>query len=464
MSPRPNSLAARDAAFHMHGYTNAVKNEKEGGFVVTRGKGIYVYDEDGKEYLDGMAALWCSGLGFGEEPRLTQAAVKQMQELPFYHTFTQKVSAVTVELAEKLVNLAPVPMSKAFFCNSGSEANDTVIKMIWYMNNALGRKEKKKIISRTKAYHGVTVAAASLTGLPGLHIDFDLPIAGILRTDCPHHYRFGNPGETEEAFATRCAENLEKLILAEGPETIAAMFAEPVMGAGGVIIPPKTYFAKIQAVLKKYDILLVADEVICGFGRTGNFWGTQTFGLQPDIMTMAKQLSAGVLPISAILINQKVYEALRDNSAKNGVFGHGITYSGHPVCAAVALETLKIYEERKIVDRVRDLSPIFLKELQRFNDHPLVGETRGVGLVGAVELVKDKATRQSFDASLAVGPNLVRIAHDHGLIIRAVGDSLAFCPPMIITEAELVDMFRRFEKALADTVIWLQSSGHLQAA
>ncbi|HVJ33735.1 MAG TPA: aspartate aminotransferase family protein [Terriglobia bacterium] len=464
MSPRPNSLAARDAAFHMHGYTNAVKNEKEGGFVITRGKGVYVYDEEGKEYLDGMAALWCSGLGFGEEPRLTQAAVKQMQELPFYHTFTQKAAAVTVELAEKLVNLAPVPMSKAFFCNSGSEANDTVVKMIWYMNNALGRKEKKKIISRTKAYHGVTVAAASLTGLPGLHIDFDLPIAGILRTDCPHHYRFGNPGESEEAFATRCAENLEKLILAEGPETIAAMFAEPVMGAGGVIIPPKTYFAKIQAVLKKYDILLVADEVICGFGRTGNFWGTQTFGLQPDFMTMAKQLSAGVLPISAILINQKVYEVLRDNSAKNGVFGHGITYSGHPVCAAVALETLKIYEERKIVDRVRDLSPIFLSELQRFNSHPLVGETRGVGLVGAIELVKDKATRQGFDASLAVGPNLVRIAHDHGLIIRAVGDSLAFCPPMIITEAELVDMFRRFEKALADTVTWLQRDGHLQAA
>jgi len=464
MSPRPNSLSARDAAFHMHGYTNALKNEKEGGFVVTRGKGIYVYDEDGKEYLDGMAALWCSGLGFGEEPRLTQAAVKQMQELPFYHTFTQKVSAVTVELAEKLVNLAPVPMSKAFFCNSGSEANDTVVKMIWYMNNALGRTQKKKIISRTKAYHGVTVAAASLTGLPGLHIDFDLPIAGILRTDCPHYYRFGNPGESEEAFATRCAENLEKLILSEGPETIAAMFAEPVMGAGGVIVPPKTYFAKIQAVLKKYDILLVADEVICGFGRTGNFWGSQTMGMTPDIMTMAKQLSAAVLPIAAILINQKVYEALRDNSAKNGVFGHGITYSGHPVCAAVALETVKIYEERKIVDRVRDLSPIFLRELQRFQDHPLVGETRGIGLVGAVELVKDKATRQSFDASLAVGPALVRIAHDHGLIIRAVGDSLAFCPPMIITEAELVDMFRRFEKALADTAAWLQRDGHLQAA
>ncbi len=464
MSPRPNSFAARDAAFHLHGYTNALKNENEGGFVITRGKGIYVYDENGKEYLDGMAALWCSGLGFGEEPRLTEVVVKQMRELPFYHTFTQKVPSVTVELAEKLVKLAPVPMSKAYFCNSGSEANDSVVKMVWYMNNALGRPQKKKIIARTKAYHGVTVAAASLTGLPGLHIDFDLPIAGILRTDCPHHYRFGNPGESEEAFATRCAENLEKLILSEGPDTIAAMFAEPVMGAGGVIIPPKTYFDKIQAVLRKYDILLVADEVICGFGRTGNFWGSQTIGVQPDIMTMAKQLSASVLPIAAVLINQRVYEAIRDNSAKNTTFGHGFTYSGHPICAAVALETLKIYEDRKIVDHVRSLEPAFLRELRRFADHPLVGETRGVGLVGAIELVKDKATRQSFDTSLAVGPTLVRIAHDHGLILRAVGDSIAFCPPMIITETELVDMFKRFEKALADTVSWLKREGHVAQA
>ena len=464
MSPRPNSLASKDAAFHFHGYTNALKNEKEGGFVVTRGKGVYIYDEDGKEYMDGLAGLWCSSLGFGEEPRLTQALVRQMQALPFYHTFTQKAAAVTVELAEKLVSLAPVPMSKVYFCNSGSEANDTVIKMVRYMNNGLGRPQKKKIISRTKAYHGVTVAAGSLTGLPAIHKDFDLPIAGILHTDCPHYYRFGQPGENEEQFATRCAENLEKLILAEGPDTMAAMFAEPVMGAGGVIVPPRTYWEKVQAVLTKYDILLVADEVICGFGRTGNFWGSQTFGMKPDIMTMAKQLSAGVLPIAAIMMNQRVYEALRDNSNKNVAFAHGITYSGHPACTAVALEVLKIYEERKVLEHARALSPHFQKRLHSFADHPLVGECRGIGLVGAIELVKDKRTRQSFDPTLLVGANLVRMAHDHGLIIRPVGDSLAICPPMIATEAEIDSLFDRLAKALADTAAWLKREGHLSAA
>jgi 4-aminobutyrate--pyruvate transaminase len=387
-----------------------------------------------------------------------------MQALPYYHTFTQKTASVTVELAGKLVGLAPVPMSKAYFCNSGSEANDTVIKMVRYLNNGLGRPQKKKIISRVKAYHGVTVAAGSLTGLPAIHKDFDLPIAGILHTDCPHYYRFGQQGETEEQFATRCAESLEKLILAEGPDTIAAMFAEPVMGAGGVIIPPRGYFEKIQAVLRKYDILLVADEVICGFGRTGNWWGSQTLGAKPDIMTMAKQLSAGFMPIAAIMMNQRVYEALRDNSNKNISFAHGITYSGHPASAACALEVLKIYEEQKIVDRVRDLSPRFLKRLNSFADHPLVGECRGVGLIGAIELVKDKKSRQSFDPALLVGANLVRIAHDHGLIVRPVGDSLAFCPPMVATEAEIDSLFDRFAKALDDTQAWLKREGHLSAA
>ncbi|MGH6891295.1 MAG: aminotransferase, partial [Dongiaceae bacterium] len=342
--------------------------------------------------------------------------------------------------------------------------NDTVIKMVRYMNNFLGRPRKKKFISRVKAYHGVTVAAGSLSGLPAMHKDFDLPIAGILHTDCPHHYRFGQSGESEEQFATRCAESLEKLILAEGPDTIAAMFAEPVMGAGGVIVPPRTYWEKVQAVLKKYDVLLVADEVICGFGRTGNFWGSQTFGMKPDIMTMAKQLSAGVLPIAAIMINSRVYEALRDNSNKNVSFAHGITYSGHPACTAVALEVQKIYEERKILERVRELSPHFLKRLHSFADHPLVGECRGVGLIGAIELVKDKTTRQSFDPALMVGANLVRMAHDHGLIVRPVADSLAFCPPMVATEAEIDSLFDRFANALGDTQAWLKREGHLPAA
>jgi 4-aminobutyrate--pyruvate transaminase len=461
MTARPNSLAARDGAYHFHGYTNALKNEQDGGFVVTRGDGPFVYTEEGKEYFDGLAGLWCCSLGFGPQPRLVEAAKKQMETLPFYHTFTQKVAAPAVELAEKLVQLAPVPMSKAYFCNSGSEANDTAVKMIWYFNNALGRPEKKKIISRVKAYHGVTVAAASLTGLPPLHNQFDLPIAGILRTDCPHYYRFGEAGESEEAFATRCANNLESLILAEGPDTIAAMFAEPVQGAGGVIIPTKSYWDKITAILKKYDILLVADEVICGFGRTGNWWGTQTFGLQPDIITMAKQLSAGQLPIAAILINQRVYEGLRDQSNKLGGFAHGLTYSGHPVAAAVALETIKIYEDLNIVERVRDLAPLFKREMMAYADHPLVGEVRVTGLVGAIELVKDKKTHESFDAKLAVGPTLVnKFAHEHGLIIRPVADAACFCPPMICTEAQITDMFGRYGRALKDTHDWLKREGH----
>jgi 4-aminobutyrate--pyruvate transaminase len=452
-------MAARDSAFHFHGYTNAQKNEKEGGFVVVRGEGPYIYDEDGKQYLDGLAGLWNASLGFGKEQRLIDAAVKQMEVLPYYHTFSQKAPAVTVELAEKLVGLASqaAPMSKAYFCNSGSEANDTVIKMVWYYNNALGRPQKKKIVSRLKGYHGVTVAAGSLTGLPLIQKDFDLPIKNILHTECPHYYRFGKTGETEEQFATRMAESLEALIVREGADTIAAFIAEPIQGAGGVILPPKTYWDKIQPILKKHDILLIADEVICGFCRTGNWWGSQTFGIKPDIMSMAKQLSAGQMPIAAVLINQRVYEVLRDQSARNGAFGQGITYSGHPVSSAVALETIKIYEDRKILDHVRALSPLFMSELRSFADHPLVGEVRGTGLIGALELVKDKKTHESFDPALAVGPNVIRIGHENGVILRPVVDSICFCPPMICTEADIREMFSRFRKTLAEAEKWLKT-------
>ncbi len=461
MTLKPNSLAARDAAYHFHGYTNAQRNEREGGFVVVRGQGPFVYTEDGREYFDGMAALWCSAFGFGKEQRLIDAAVRQMEKLPYYHTFTQKAPEPTVELAEKLVRLAPVPMSKAYFCNSGSEANDSVVKMVWYYNNALGRPQKKKIISRLKGYHGVTVAAASLTGLPYNHKDFDLPIANILHADCPHFYRFGLAEESEEDFATRMADNLERLILKEGPDTIAAMIAEPVQGAGGVIVPPKTYWDKVQAVLAKYDILLIADEVITGFCRTANWWGSQTFGLKPDILTMAKQLSAGAMPIAAVLINQRVYEALRDNSAKYNTFGHGITYSGHPVAAAVALEVIRLYEERKILDHVRTLAPIFREEIRHFASHPLVGECRGSGLVGAVEFVKDKISKESFESSLMVGATFIRFAHERGLILRPVGDAIAICPPMAVTAEELREMFRRFALALDDLAAWLKSDRSL---
>src|SRR5277367_6449499 len=334
-----NSAASRDIATTIHPYTNLKVHETEGPLVITGGDGVFVRAEDGKKYLEGLAGLWCASLGFSER-RLAEAAYRQMLKLPFYHTFAHKANDVGIELAEKLMSIAPVPMSKVFFVNSGSEANDTVVKLVWYYNNALGRPKKKKILARNKGYHGVTVASASLTGLPNNHRDFDLPIANILHIDCPHYYRYQEAGETEEQFASRLADNLEKLILTEGPDTIAAMIAEPVMGAGGVLVPPKTYFEKIQKVLKKYDILLIADEVICGFGRTGNMFGTETFGLKPDMMVVAKALSSAYLPISGVLMTDKIYQALVAESEKIGTFGHGYTYSAHPVPAAVALETL----------------------------------------------------------------------------------------------------------------------------
>jgi 4-aminobutyrate--pyruvate transaminase len=346
--------------------------------------------------------------------------------------------------------------------NSGSEANDTVVKLIWYYNNAIGRPRKKKIISRTKAYHGVTVASASLTGLANNHRDFDLPIDRILHVECPHFYRFGLPGETEEAFAGRMADSLEQRILSEGPETVAAFIAEPIMGAGGVLLPPATYWEKIQAVLGKYDILLIADEVICGFGRTGEMWGTVTYGLKPDMITCAKSLSSGYLPIGAVMVSEAIYGALVKQSEKIGVFSHGFTYSGHPVTSAVALETLKIYEQDDTLSHVRRMAPRMQAGLRRFASHPLVGEVRGIGLIGAVELVRDKATKAPFDAAEAVGPFLAKRGHHHGLILRALGDSIAFCPPLIINEAEIDLMLGRFALALDDTFAMVRERGLMQ--
>lgn len=454
-----NSASSRDIAYVLHPYTNLERHKTVGPQVISKGKGIWVYDEDGKPYIEGMAGLWCTSLGF-DEPRLVEAAMRQMQALPFYHVFNAKSHNPAIDLAERLIEMAPVPMSKIFFANSGSEANDSAIKMAWYYNNALGRPEKKKIISRMKAYHGVTIASASLTGLPANHRSFDLPIDRILHTDCPHHYRFAEEGESEEEFATRLAESLERLIEQEGPETIAAFFAEPVMGAGGVIVPPKTYFEKIQPILKKHDILFVADEVICGFGRTGNMFATETYKLQPDIITVAKALSSAYLPISALFINEKVAGPIYRQSGEIGTFGHGFTYSAHPVSAAVAVETLKIYEERDTVGHVRSVMRRFQDGLRAFADHPMVGEVRGIGLVAGVELVRDKATKQSFDPKDGVGMYLAARALEHGLIIRAIpGDTITFCPPLIITAKEIDELVARFGKALDDTAAWVAEKG-----
>jgi 4-aminobutyrate---pyruvate transaminase len=455
MTIRPNSMQARDIASSLHPYTNLSLHEKEGPLVIVGGEGIYVIDDEGNRYIEGLSGLFCASLGFSEE-RLVEAAIRQLRILPFYHSFGHKSNEPAIELAERLIALAPVPMSKVFFANSGSEANDTAVKLVWYYHNAIGKPRKKKIISRLKAYHGVTVATASLTGLPNNHRDFDLPISGILHTDCPGLYRFGLPGESEEEFAARCAKSLEQLIEREGADTIGAFIAEPILASGGCIVPPKTYYGKIQAVLAKHDILFIADEVICGFARTGNMFGCETFGIKPDMMTMAKQLSAAYQPISALMINEKIYRALVVESEKIGVFGHGFTYGGHPVAAAVALETLKIYEERDILGHVRSIAPGFQMKLQELGRHELVGEARGVGLIGTLELVKDKSTRENFEPSEGVALYAGKRAQAHGVITRGMGDNLNLCPPLIITERQIDDLIGRVRLALDDTLDWLK--------
>ncbi len=447
MTTNPNSNAARDIANLIHPYTNLDRHAEVGPIVMKGGDGVYVTDDGGRRYLEGMAGLWSASLGFSE-PRLAAAASRQLAELPFYHLFNHRSHEPAIELSERLLAIAPKGLKKALFANSGSEANDQAVKIVWYYNNALGRPEKRKIISRIRGYHGVTIGAASLTGLPANHTDFNLPIAGILHTDCPSFYHYGQPGETEAQFVDRLAQSLEDLIQREGPETVAAFIAEPVMGAGGVIVPPAGYFAKIQAVLKKYDILLIADEVICGFGRTGNMFGTETFELQPDILTVAKALSASFLPISATLISEKIFEAMQAESRKIGVFAHGVTYAGHPVCAAVAVETLKIYEERRIVDHVREVAPVFQRRLKALADHPLVGETRGVGLIGAVEVVADKAKKESFPVAEGIGAVIQAKAMEAGVIVRAIRDAVAVCPPLIITAAQIDEMFDGLQQGL----------------
>jgi 4-aminobutyrate--pyruvate transaminase len=443
----PNSPEARDVAHHLHPYTDAVRHEEVGPLVIDHGDGVRVFDIHGKSYIEAMAGLWSVALGFSEK-RLVEAATRQMSKLPFYHTFGHKAQGPSIDLAERLIGLAPVPMSKVHFTNSGSEANDTVMKLLRYRSNALGEPKRKTFIARNRAYHGVTLASASLTGLPANHRSFDLPIDGVKHTLCPHFWREGLPGESEEAFAGRCADELEKLILAEGPETVAAFWAEPVMGAGGVIVPPKTYWEKIQRVLTKYGVLLVADEVICGFGRTGNWFGSTTLGLRPNVIVCSKQLSSSYLPISAVLIDDEVYRPIAEESHRIGTFGHGLTASGHPVAAAVALENLAIIEERDLIGNVRRVGAHLGARLRALADHPLVGEVRGIGLIWAVELVVDRAAKTALEPVGRLGGTVAQIMQENGVISRAMGDALAFCPPMIVTESEIDEIVDVFVAAL----------------
>ena len=461
--PPLSNLAVRDVETLVHPYVNLSSFRETGPLVIERGQGVYVYDTDGKPYIEGMAGLWCTALGYGNE-ELVEAAAAQMRKLSFAHLFTGRSHDPAIELAEKLKEIAPVPISKVFFCNSGSEANDTQIKLVWYLNNARGRPQKKKIISRVKAYHGVTIAAASLTGLPANHRDFDLPLPGFLHAGCPHHYRFAQDGESEEEFASRLADELEALIVKEGPQTVAAFIAEPVMGAGGVIVPPKTYFQKIMAVCARHDLFVISDEVICGFGRLGTLFGCEKLGFKPQAISVAKALSSAYLPIGAVMIPELMYEALLAESRKIGVFGHGFTYGGHPVSAAVAVKTLEIYARERIIEKAAKRAPLFQARLKALGEHPLVGEARGLGQIGGVELVADKTSKRSFAPQRGIGAGAVRFAEAEGLIVRSVaGDVLTLSPPLVISAKEIEELFDRLTRALDKTLDWVTREGLTQA-
>ena len=461
--PPLSNLAVRDVETLVHPYTNLARFRDTGPLVIERAQGVYVYDTAGKAYIEGMAGLWCTALGYGNE-ELVEAAAAQMRKLSFAHLFTGKSHDPAIELAEKLKEIAPVPISKVFFCNSGSEANDTQVKLVWYLNNARGKPQKKKIISRVKAYHGVTVAAASLTGLAGNHRDFDIPLPGFLHAACPHHYRFAKDGETEEEFASRLADELEALIVRQGPETVAAFIAEPVMGAGGVIVPPKTYFQKVMAVCAKHDLFVISDEVICGFGRLGTLFGCEKLGFRPQSISLAKALSSAYMPIGAVMIPEVMYEALLAESKKIGAFGHGFTYGGHPVSAAVAVKAIEIYARDCIIAKAARRAPLFQARLKMLGDHPLVGEARGLGLIGGLELVADKASKRSFNPQHGVGAAAVRFAEEEGLIVRSVmGDVLTLSPPLVIKAPEIEELFNRLARALDKTLDWVTRENFTQA-
>jgi len=454
--PPITNLQQRDIETLIHPYTNLAAFRESGPTVIERGEGIYVWDSDGKRYIEGMAGLWCTALGYAN-PEMIEAAREQLSKLSFSHLFGGKSHDPAIALAEKIKELSPAPASKVFFTCSGSEANDTQVKLLWYYNNARGLPAKKKIISRHRAYHGVTVATASLTGLPANHTDFDLPIEGVLHARAPHHYREAEAGESEQEFATRLAGELEAMIEAEGPDTVAAFFAEPVMGAGGVVVPPETYFQKIQPVLAKHDVMLIVDEVICGFGRTGNWFGSQTFDIAPDTVSLAKAITSAYAPLGAVTVSEDVYQAMLDESRKIGVFGHGYTYTGHPLSTALGLKAIEIYERDDVVGHVRSVAPLFQTRLKALAEHEIVGEARGVGLIGGVELVADKAAKTPFDPKAGVGREAARFCEEEGLIVRPLGDTLAICPPLVITQDEIGELFDCLARALDKTQIWLAS-------
>jgi putrescine aminotransferase len=426
-----------DAAHHLHPFTTHHELAKKGARVITKAKGVYIWDSEGNRLIDGMAGLWCVQVGYGRE-ELAEAGYKALKELPFYNTFFQTTHPYAAELSAKLAEVTPKGIDRFFFANSGSEGNDSAVKIIRYYWNLRGKPQKKVIIARKKAYHGVTMASASLSGLTSMHPQADLPLPGFVHIDCPYWY--GDGGDmTPEDFGLKIARKLEEKILELGAENIAAFVAEPIQGAGGLIIPPSTYWPEINRICKKYDILLHVDEVICGFGRTGKWFGSDTYGIEPDMINMAKGLSSGYQPIAAVGIGGRIGEAIFNSSEE---WSHGFTYSGHPVACAVALANLDVMQKEKLVEKAGgEIGAYFQKKLKELEDHPLVGETRGVGLIGGIELVKDKKTREKYPSELDVGYRCRVHCFDNGLVMRAIGDTMVLSPPLVITKGELDELF-----------------------
>jgi 4-aminobutyrate---pyruvate transaminase len=450
-----NSVAERDIHFHIHSQTNPRLLEERGPLIVARGEGIRVYDGAGKAYIDAMAGLWCASLGFSNE-RLAAAASKQYAELGFYHTFFQRTSEAVASLAEKLVELTGMKGGKAYFATSGSEANETMVKLAWVYHTVRGKPTKRKVIARERAFHGSTIAAASMCGLEFMHREFGLPLPGFLHTLAPDPYRGMLADEDEAAFVERLALELERMILREGPDSVAAFIAEPINAGGGIIVPPKAYFPRVQAVLRKYDVLCLADEIVCGFARTGNWFGSETVGMQPQMMALAKGLSSSYFPISAVVAAPEIYQALYDFNKQGAAFGHGFTNSGHPVGVAVALEAIRIYEEMDVVAHVRGMGARLRGHFEAMAEaSPIVGQVRGAGLMLGIEIVADKQTRAPFAPEKQAGMTFDRFAYENGLVARCMGDVLGFSPPLIVTESDVDEIAERCARSLKQLEAYL---------
>jgi putrescine aminotransferase len=440
-------LVRHDIDHHFHPFTDHKSFHAEGGpRVVTHADGVWVWDAKGKKLLDGMAGLWCVNVGYGRK-ELAEVAYRQMLDLPYYNTFFKSTTVPATELAAKISSLMPKRFKHIFFTNSGSESNDTIVRFVRHYWKLKGKPYRQHFIGRRRGYHGSTMVAASLGGMEGMHGQGGLPLPGFHHVLQPHWFDFGGDKSPEE-FGLEAAAEVEKKILEVGPENVAAFIGEPIQGAGGVIIPPKTYWPEIERICRKYGILIIADEVICGFGRTGNWWGFETMGFNPDIVPMAKGLSSGYLPIGAVAFADHL---IADFFELGGEFYHGMTYAGHPVAAAVALENINIIEREKLVERARELGPHFAQGLKSLNDHPLVGETRSVGLIGAIEIAKNKATRERFSEPGRVGLICRNHATKEGLIMRACWDTMVLAPPLVIAKKEIDELVKLARKALDAT-------------